>query len=337
MDKKHLRDTFDGIRHRYEDIAGRMNRREVLKAAGYTLGGAAVALSIDRLLGNDSRSTPEHEKSPQLSTGIDISYPQGRAEQLAHLRVDFVIVGVNGGRPTDRNPFLVDQLKLATEITQHADPQKTGMLPIQLYLNTANPADFVAENGLVSLPENGIGVPENPYGECIGTDSQACMYVYGWQRAQESVEHMFFEAALQAGVSTNPADYTWWLDIETYNSWRENPKEGEVPEESNRAVLEGMVAYLQMHGAGVGLYSARSHWNEIVGDTVDERSNLYRLPTWLATGQISEGEAKKILIEETEEPFTPGGRLAIVQRVEGPSVDSLDALDYNYALLPEQH
>lgn len=338
MHEKRFRDIVDRVESQYDRLAENVTRRDLLVGAGSFLGGAALTLAAVKIGKEGDTRSGEKERELGFATGIDISFPQGSAEQYENMRHDFVIVGVNGGKPGQRNPYLIDQLRVASVITQNADPNQTGMLPIQLYLNTANPADYVGLPELTSWPTSSDSdIERNPYdesGDCDGTDNQACMYTYGWQQAKKSVQEMFKEAADDAEVSGDPVDYTWWLDVETYNSWRENPEEDEDPQESNRVVLEGMVAYLHSIGAGVGLYSTRSHWNELIGGTVGENSNLYHLPSWIAKGTISEEEAKRILSEGEEQPFTPGGKVAIIQRVEGESTEAPGALDYNYAVTP---
>lgn len=351
MNEKWHKPVIQHVESWRRELTERTSRRDVIVGATSALGGAALSQIATKVFGNDEKDNPvadevddsiiELERPPQLVAGIDISYPQGTAEQYLNMRHDFVIVGVNGGRPGEVNPYLANQLWVASVITQDADPSQTGMLPIQLYLNTANPADYIGKPELRQWPESDDpSIEYNPYmdgGSCDGTDSPACMYVYGWQQAKESVEVMFDSAAESAGVSGNPADYTWWLDVETYNSWRENPKVDENPQESNRIVLEGMVAYLQSRGAGVGIYSVSGHWNELIGDVIEEDSNLFSLPSWVAKGPMPEVDAINILLQGEEKPFTPGGKVAIIQRVEGESAEAAGALDYNYAIVPESY
>ena len=315
-------ESLDQIKKKIADLE--VSRRELIAGAIGLVGGAAVTAVGIEVVGDKTPEDNETERALKIARGIDISYPQGSAELYEHMRHDFVIIGVNAGIPIEPNPHLAEQLRVASDITQDADPEKTGIAPLQLYLNTANPADHIDD--IFTWPEEPDSeIEDNPYGACDGTDSQACIYTYGWQRARESVE-MFYEAAREAGVSEDLAAHVVWLDIEEMNSWQKD-------QDNNRVVLEGMVAFLQSQGANVGIYSVRSHWDTIIGDTVGKDSNLYDLPSWIAKGTISEEEAIDILSEGDETPFTPGGRVAIIQRVEGESAEHPDALDYNYALI----
>lgn len=274
----------------------------------------------------------EKERPPRILKGIDYSYPQKTAERYRGQQYDFVIVGVNGGKSTLPNDYLVEQLKMARELTRNADPNQTGVLPIQLYLNTANPVDYFDTKLVKNWPmEEDSDIQYNPYGAHDRPDSRASMYTYGWQQARESIRVIFKDAAGKAGISDNPADYMVWLDAaEETNTWREGD---ERAQKDNQAVLEGAVACAQSMNVGVGLYAARNHWNRFIG-RVGPESNLYDLQTWLALGPISEEDAMNILTEGDELPFTDGGRVAMVQRVEGESAEADGAQDYVYAIAP---
>lgn len=322
----------DRVAKGYNYLSSKMTRREALMTAAGAIGGAVLTIAGVAIERKESASNGEKERKYQIATGIDISYPQGMAEKYDGQQYDFVIVGVNGGKPTEPNSYLPRQLRVAKELTKNADPTKTGISPLQLYINTANPADFFNTPDVKKSPESdGVDAGYSPYGMCDGTDSKACMYRYGQQRAQESME-MFMKAAAEAGVSAIPADYIVWLDIETSNTWREKVREGEDAKDSNRAVLEGMVAYLESINVQAGLYAARSHWEELIGNDVGMESNLYYLPTWIAAGSVSEKEAKERLSQGNLQPFTAGGKVVMIQQLEGESADAPDAQDRNYAL-----
>lgn len=323
------KESFDRIKEAVDQMDKKLSRRELIAGTAGFIGGAALMATASKFSGDTEPQNGEKERRFRIVRGIDISYPQQSAAQYESMRHDFVIIGVNEGIPTMENPYLVDQLKVARIITHDANPEVTGIAPIQLYINTANPADFIdVIETWPSAPDQEIdGNPYATTADCSGTDSQACMYTYGWQRARASME-MFLGAAEKAGISNELADYTVWLDVEEYNSWQEN-------QENNRVVLEGKVAFLQSKGAKVGIYSTRSHWDSLIGDTVDKNSNLYDLPSWVAKGVMSEEDTLKSLSEDKEQSFTPGGRVAMVQRVEGKGAEDPNALDYNYAIIPE--
>jgi len=113
-------------------------------------------------------------------------------------------------------------------------------------------------------------------------------------------------------VDSQPARYTWWLDVETMNTWQSGSDEARA---RNRATLEGMTDYLLSRGATVGLYSTGEQWAEIVG-RVPSDSNLADLDSWLA-GSTTLEEARTAC---RSEPLVPRGRVTLAQYV----VDDLD-------------
>jgi hypothetical protein len=212
--------------------------------------------------------------------GVDVSYPQcggplptGQA---------FAIVGVNGGSAATTNPCLATLLEWAEQSTGgtvHDD--------VQLYVNTGNPA------GGDLWPRAG----SNRYGDCDGSNSRACAYQYGWDRAHDD--------ATGRGVS-NPEQYMWWLDVEIANTWDYT----EGSRHRNAAVLEGMTEYFTSIGSrGVGLYSTRYQWGVIVGDGVEAHSSLNGLSNWRPTGSTLEGAQANCGLE----PLTPGGIIEMTQ------------------------
>ena len=127
--------------------------------------------------------------------------------------------------------------------------------------------------------------------------------------AEKSVEDFFTPAAEDARVETDPGRYTWWLDVETMNTWQSGSAEGLA---RNRATLEGMSDYLEELGADVGIYSTSFQLIQIVGP-VPEDSPLAGRPSWLA-GATTLREA---LANCTKRPLLPGGEVALTQYVQG--------------------
>lgn len=214
--------------------------------------------------------------------GVDVSHPQcggplptGQA---------FALVGVNGGTATTTNPCLASQLAWAqgsTGATVHDD--------VQLYVNTGNPGG----TGSASWPRSG----SNRYGECDGSSSISCAYQYGWDRARDD--------AMNRGIS-RPEEYMWWLDVEIANTW--DYTDGGTAR--NVAVLEGMTEYFTSIGVrGVGLYSTRYQWRQIVGDAVGSTSSLNGLSNWRPTGSTLEDARANCGLA----PLTPGGRVEMTQ------------------------
>jgi hypothetical protein len=212
--------------------------------------------------------------------GVDVSYPQCGGPLPAGQA--FAIVGVNGGSAATTNPCLATLLEWAEQSTGgtvHDD--------VQLYVNTGNPA------GGDVWPRAG----SNRYGDCDGSNSRACAYQYGWDRAHDD--------ATGRGVS-NPEQYMWWLDVEIANTWDYT----EGSRHRNAAVLEGMTEYFTSIGSrGVGLYSTRYQWELVVGDGVEAHSSLNGLSNWRPTGPTLEGAQANCGLE----PLTPGGIIEMTQ------------------------
>jgi hypothetical protein len=239
--------------------------------------------------------TPE----PLPEHGIDVSYPQCGDELPDEFA--FAIVGVNGGRVHAPNPCL------------GADGDAPSQLEwagreVELYANTANPGPRLSR-----FWPDGQAEPRECREEGLlsTTDTHDCAYLYGWNAAAAS-----YRTALEAFVSVGWADEdadrlpwetTWWLDVETANSWR-----GDAPR--NVASLEGARDYLvSMDVAEVGFYSTPRMWARITGGT-----DLFEdHPAWHA-GALDLADAR----ERCGEPSFTGGELRIVQWVE-------DGLDHN--------
>lgn len=243
--------------------------------------------------------------------GNDVSWPQcGKALPRDHA---FGIVGVNGGLATTTNGCMKEQLLWAQRASGSTTQEK-----VQLYVNTANPGGL----NTVSWPRSNIdsagNTPFNPYGNCDGTDSLGCAWLYGWNRALEDVRDRFQPAASAAAMNTNPATYIWWLDVETENTWKLSGSEFDG--KSNVAVLEGMTAHFNSVDARVGLYSTGYQWGQIVGSQVSNTSNLNGLPNW-RPGGANLSTSKQAC---TAAPLTTGGTVVLTQFVS-------KNLDYNYS------
>ncbi len=256
---------------------------------------------------------PVNSGSVSTPLGIDISWPQcGK-----RLPTDqaFGIVGVNGGLANTTNPCLKDQLIWASKSVGGTVQEK-----IQLYVNTANPGGL----NTVSWPKDNIdrsgNIAPNPHGICDGSDSLACAWQYGWNRAVEDVVDRFQPAAVPAGINSSPSAYVWWLDVETENTWK--TPDTTFNTQSNVAVLEGMTEHFKSIGGRVGLYSTAYQWGQIVGTSVGSTSNLNGLNTWRA-GSLNLNSAKEAC---TTAPLTVNGKVALTQFVS-------KGLDYNYSCI----
>jgi hypothetical protein len=233
--------------------------------------------------------------APGRGGGYDVSYPQ--CESSLPRQRAFAVIGINGGLSTRANPCLEEQLAWAWESSgAHADQPRA-----QVYLNTANPGELL--DRVTTWPTTGT----TPYGSCDGSNSSACSWRYGWERARNSVLSFFTPAARAARVDSLPSRYTWWLDVETMNSWQSGSGDAL---DRNRAALEGMTAYLVSRGGEVGIYSTNRQWAQIVG-SVPESSILAGRDSWLAGSTTLEGATDAC----EEEPLVPGGEVTLTQYV----------------------
>ena len=237
--------------------------------------------------------TPRPAPTPRVGAsdpvGIDVSWPQCNDDLPGSF--GFAIVGVNRGRTFSENGCLAAQLAWAGP---DAD----------LYLNTGNPG-----------PEHSrfwpTGQAEPVTCEERDDDTLECAYLYGWNAAADA-----YARVLAAQVSLDWADAddervegdaTWWLDVETANSWRGDRS-------LNVAALHGAVDFLEsMDVEGVGFYSTPLLWWRVTHGTDD----FADYPAWHA-GARNRADAE----ERCDGTGFTGGELRMVQWVE-------DGLDRN--------
>jgi hypothetical protein len=241
-------------------------------------------------------AVPGTASAAPTTVGYDVSYPQCDSS-LPRDRA-FAIIGVNGGLSTRANPCLAEQLAWAWGSSGAVPAQPRA----QLYLNTANPGELLTQ--ITTWPKRGV----TPYGTCTGTNSASCSWQYGWERAQNSLVSFFTPAAKAARVDSQPGRYTWWLDVETANTWQKGSTEARA---RNRATLEGMTAYLVSRGGRVGLYSTNQQWAGIVG-TVPVSSLLAGRDSWLAGATTLSG-AQALCRKPA---LVPNGRVTLGQYVQ---------------------
>ncbi len=233
--------------------------------------------------------------------GNDVSYPQ--CNKTLPSGQAFGIVGVNDGLANTTNPCLSAELAWAQGSTG-----ATAQPKAQLYVNTANPGGL----NTLSWPSSNVdpsgNLAANPYGDCDHSNSLACAWQYGWNRAVED--------ATNRGV-TDPSTYAWWLDVETGNSW-DTTTGGQA---RNVADLEGMIAEFEAIGTTAGIYSTTAQWQSIVG-TVSPTSNLNGLNNWRPGARNHSGAQSNCSLT----PLTSGGKVTITQYVSG-------TLDYDVSCL----
>ncbi len=216
--------------------------------------------------------------------GYDVSWPQ--CDEPLPKNPGFGIVGVNGGKPYTRNPCLSAQYRWA----------RTGANPPAFYLNTSNP-------GTASTAVNWYG-QRKPLKGCSADNEAACAYNFGYNGAA----HAFAYAQKQTRAAMK---HSWWLDVETTNTWSDDV-------DLNVASIMGSLAYLRSRGVPVAIYSTGFQWRVITGGL-----QLAGVPAWLAGASNADQAARWCT---TARSFT-GGRVLLVQWVQ-------DGLDHNHLCAP---
>lgn len=257
-----------------------------------------VSLTIVGFRGVTASAAPKNDpKAPvkQVTHGYDVSYPQ--CGKVLPSGQAFGIVGVNGGLATTENDCLVEQLGWAAKSTGVVASQPK----IQLYVNTANPGEIIDE--VSTWPTQGL----TPYGFCDGANDSACSWQYGYERAQNDLK-IFTSAASEASISANPADYRWWLDVETENTWQSGSAEAFA---RNRAALEGMKrSFSEASITSVGIYSTNYQWQLIAGSPGDY-GTLNGSPSWMAGARTARAATDNC----KNKPFVPGAPVILSQYV----------------------
>jgi hypothetical protein len=226
---------------------------------------------------------------PSSPSGNDIGWPQcGGAYPHGQA---FGIVGLNHGLANNLNQCLAAELAWAA-----ASAGSTALPRASLYVNTADPGQVIDQIG--DWPVDNLDAAGNsedpqaagvyfpdPFGQCDGTDSLACSWQYGWDRAIADV--LWLESTTGAGA---PSSYPWWLDVETGNTWESGSPDALL---RNAADLEGMVAAIQAFGGAtrIGVYSTSYQWGVITGGTSGQATlagapnTLAHLPDWVPGAQ----------------------------------------------------
>lgn len=208
--------------------------------------------------------------------GYDVSYPNC-SQSINGSAYSFAVVGVTGGRAFSSNGCLSQEFNAAKAVTPAPS----------LYMNLNAPVGSTAK-------EANLG-PQ----KCARNDKACQSYNYGYQAALDAME-----TADSAVVSST----TWWLDIETGNSWSSN-------QSANFAVVQGAIAGLKSKGvSNVGVYSTSSMWNRITGSDGAGSG----LPVWTAPGATSPSSAASFCSDPSAS-FT-GGPVWLVQ-YSGASYD----------------
>ena len=213
-------------------------------------------------------ATPAYAKAPSRSASpasYDVSYPQCGGSLPSNASGG--IVGVNDGIVLSANPCLATEWAWAQQ----------GTFAPAFYANTGNPGPAKSSHWPA-----GQQTPQ----VCDGSNSTACSYDYGWNAAQDS----FKDAAT---VTSTPSTFTWWLDVETGNSWETLESvygQTAASKANDTAALAGEVDALRSLGvATVGVYSTSYQWGQITGGTGAQFASS---PAWIAgTGPLSTAQS----------------------------------------------
>lgn len=181
--------------------------------------------------------------------GVDISWPQCDGDEAPpssdYASDNFGIVGVTDGLGYSTNPCLAGE----------AADFPSGEL--SLYVNTGWNIDSAHNTGM--SPD-----------VCAAGDDDCEAYDYGYNAGLYA-----YGAALSLGI-TSP---TWWLDVETDNTWSSNTTQ-------NKNSLQGEHDALIAEGATtVGVYSTTAQWDGLTGSWEND------WPSWGATTWTTASQA----------------------------------------------
>lgn len=207
---------------------------------------------------------------------IDVSWPNCH-EKLADYQTG--VVGITGGRNFHANPCLAQEAN--------------HFITLSAYINTGYPGKAYGRH-----------FQHSPR-DCSYNDTYCLAYNYGYNAALYAIH----DANLN-NVHTN----TWWLDVETVNSWSNNFL-------ANRYFINGAVAGIrsQIWHPTVGIYSAPLQWKQLMGAWHNH------LPEWLATGSARQATAH----EACHTPSFTGATIQLTQY-------STTALDYDLTCQPNK-
>lgn len=246
-------------------------------------GTAAVAAVVGAVLAPASAQAAG--QYPSGSSGVDISFPSCGVTVTKDAA--FGIVGVSGGRVyTDNGCAAEEAAALAY----------TGN--VSIYVNT----------GLVTTGTNFTKAMQ--YGKC-GQDRSCGAYWYGYLAGVHAYEY-----AASQGLAGSA---TWWLDVETTNTWNNNTalnNQSIIGE--HQAIADRTPATATAPRAEIGVYARPRQWAKITGGGLKKHA----WPVWYATGRQNQTDTK--LAGYCSQSFT-AAPVYIVQWI-GPG--TLNDLDY---------
>jgi hypothetical protein len=186
---------------------------------------AAVTLALVAL---GIATVPALAGGPFYAHG-SVGYDSSVYQCGAPARGAFGIVAVTSGRPFTRNGCVAAELAGAPG-------------PPSVYMNTGYSPTYAARI------TTGCDIRSS---SVSGTELQRQAYAIGCSEAEIARDWLRTAAGKRVR--------TWWLDVETANSWSATNLV------LNRAVLRGAIDFLKARGAVLGLYSTSRQWTEITG------------------------------------------------------------------------
>jgi hypothetical protein len=199
----------------------------------------------------------------------------------------FGIIGVDSGYPFmtpahPGNPCLADEYN-------HL-PQAG------LYVNTGYDPSYVAGYTSMTCIGQSAGV--------AGSADQQAAWAVGCSEANADYGYA-------SGLGINSAA-TWWLDVETANSWCGQPGTACTDLTLNQYTIQGLIdTFTHIGAVPVGIYSNRSQWSAIVGSLpVTGVSSV-----WVASGTYTAQQASSFCASGAS---FAGAPVSLVQFLGGP-------------------
>ena len=175
------------------------------------------------------------------TNGVDVSYPNCSARLS---KAAFGIVGVTGGLLYSHNNCLAAE---AASFSNSSLYMNTGWYDQSSHLNSSSPL------------------------QCAGGDNNCLAYNYGYNAALDAINYANSQGAHSS---------TWWLDVETSNSWNSDANQ-------NRSSLQGSYDALKNSGAvTIGAYSTTAQWQSITGGWLNGWPN-WGASTWSTARQAA--------------------------------------------------
>jgi hypothetical protein len=218
-----------------------------------------LAALLALLVTTQTASAARASLYPSGSSGYDVSWPNCTAS--APSRPPFGIVGVSDGTGYSQNPCLAQEASWFSNLSLYVN---TGWYDQSSHVNPSSPR------------------------VCAAGDANCLAYNYGYSAGLYALSY-----ASGQHVSAS----TWWLDVETSNTWNSDTTQ-------NRNSLQGEYDALLANGVtAVGVYSTTYQWDTVTGTW------LNNWPNWGATVVNSASKAARFC---TGHQFT-GGPTVLIQ------------------------